>query len=184
MGGKPEATMLSDASRILREVFSTTAEGGTLQTTTTLTYKDKREGVSARGPWLLSIFAGGDDREYTTLDSNLASKVKSNDGSLFVVEYEERPPKAGREKYGPDFGLKGAELAPEGAKPSAVAASTGGKGEFRSPAQIIRTTAIEVAVTAFLSLGLNPVEDTFGVLTYAGLVEQFITEGIEEEPEA
>ena len=154
-----------------------------MQTTTTLTLKDTKTGTSARGGWALSIFAAGDGRDYTTLDGALASKVKANDGALFVVDYEERPPKPGKEQHGPSFNLTGVELAPEGAKAAPLAA--GGKGgDFRTPAQNIRTSALEIAVAAFGVVPLDPVADPEGVLTLAATYERFITEGLEEEPEA
>jgi hypothetical protein len=153
-----------------------------MQTTTTLTLKDTKTGTSARGAWALSIFAAGDGRDYTTLDGALASKVKANDGALFVVDYEERPPKAGKEQHGPSYNLTGVELAPEGAKASPVVA--GKSGEFRSSAQIIRTSALEAAVSAFSVVPLDPVSDLEGVLSLAAVYERFITEGLEEEPEA
>lgn len=156
-----------------------------MQTNTTLTLKDTKTGQSARGPWTLSIFAGGDGREYTTLKGDVASAATALAGQLLTVEYSERQTtKDGRTFT--NYNLDGVTAAPQGATaaPAAAAPASGGKGEFRSPQQIIRTSAIEVAASAFLSLGLNPVEDTVGVLTYAALVEAFITEGIEEEPEA
>ena len=159
-----------------------------METTTTLTLKDIKRGTSAHGAWAFLFFDCGYCVYYTTLDGAVASAAQALAGQLITVEYTEKPPKAGKEQYGPTYGLDGVSAAAEGATPAPVAqapaAQSGGKGEFRSPAQIIRTTAIEVAASAFLSLGLNPVEDTVGVLTYAGLVETFITEGIEEEPEA
>lgn len=155
-----------------------------MQTTTTLRYKDKREGNSARGAWVLSIFGAGDGRDYTTLDPALASKIKENDGSLFVVDFTERPAKAGREQYGPDYSVTGVELAPEGAKAAPAAQGGGGKGEFRSPAQIIRTSALEFAVVSFGAAGVNGVEQVPSLLELAVIFEAYITEGIEEEPEA
>lgn len=152
-----------------------------MQTTTTLTLKDTKKGTSARGAWKLSIYTGGDGREYTTLKGDLASKVNANDGALFVVQYEERQ----NGEY-TNYGLLDVEVAPEGAKPQAAPSTGGksGKGEFRTPDQIIRTSAAEISTATFAALGLNPVEDAVGFLEYAVLVEAYIREGIEEEPEA
>lgn len=153
-----------------------------MQTQTTLVFKSTRSGTSARGVWTLTIFQGGDNREYTTLDPALASLVQANNGATFDVEYEERPAKPGKEQYGPTFGLLGAS-AVAGTTPATppAAPTSGGKAEFRSPQQIIRTSAIEAAVSAFQGLGLNPVEDVVGLLEFATVAEAYITEGIEEE---
>lgn len=150
-----------------------------METTTTLKFKDSRSGTSARGGWTLSIFEGGDGREYTTLKGDLASKVKANDGALFSVSYEERQ----NGQY-TNYGLLDADVAPEGAKPLAApaAASSGGKGEFRSPEQIIRSSALGIAVSAFEAAQADPVNDLAGLLETAVVFERFITEGIEEEP--
>lgn len=160
-----------------------------MQTTTTLKYKDFREGTSARGAWKLTIFEGGDNREYTTLDGALASAVNALAGQLVTVEYTEKPPKPGKEQYGPSYSLDSVSAAPEGATAAPAADNPRGplapaKGEFRSPAQIIRSSALELAVGAFGVVPLDPVADTVGVLELAKVYETYITEGIEEEPEA
>lgn len=157
-----------------------------MQTTTTLKFKDAKTGNSARGGWKLSIFEGGDNREYTTLDGAVASAAEALAGQLVTVEYEEKPAKPGKEQYGPTYSLTGVSAAPEGAKAAPAAAPAGGgkSGEFRSPAQIIRSSALELAVGAFGVVPLDPVADTVGVLELASVYEKYITEGIEDEPEA
>lgn len=152
-----------------------------MQTTTTLKFKDSKSGTSARGPWKLNIFEGGDGRDYTTLKGDVASKVMANDGALFTVEFSERQ----NGKF-TNYSLDDAEVAPEGAKPQAAPSANGGGkgGEFRSPAQIIRTSALESAVQSFYAAQLDPVADKVGVLETAAVYEAYITEGIEEEPEA
>ena len=148
-----------------------------MQTTTTLAFKDSRSGTSSRGPWTLSIFSAGDGREYTTLKGDLASKVKANDGAVFVIDYSER-------KNGDftNYNLDGAEVAPEGTKPVTAPAGGGsGRGEYRSPDQIIRTAALGQAVEAFAAAQANPVDDLVGLLQTAVVFEGYIREGIEED---
>lgn len=162
-----------------------------MNTTTSLTLKDTKTGTSARGAWKLSIFSGADGREYTTLKGDVASAAQALTGQIVSVEYEERP---GKEGYGPNYSLLGvsaiepehqARALAEAQAAQAAAPATGGKkGEFRSPEQIIRSSAAEIAAGSFAALGLNPVEDVVGFLEFAVVIETYITEGIDEEPEA
>lgn len=158
-----------------------------METTTTLSFKDSRSGTSARGPWTLSIFAGGDGREYTTLKGDVASAAKALEGKLAVVTYSERQNTKDGRTY-TNYSLEGVTAAPEGAVAAAPVAQSGGggggKGEFRSPEQIIRTAALTQAVEAFAAAQLDPISDQVGLLQTAVVFEAYITEGIEEEPEA
>ena len=147
-----------------------------MQTVTTITgVKDRKSGTSARGPWTLTIFSAADGREYSTLKGDVASAAEALVGQLATVEYSERQ----KDGY-TNYSLDGISAAPEGAKASPVAAS-GQKGEFRTPAQIIRATAVEAVAT---SQGFDIQHDLEGFLTAASVIEKFITEGLEEEPEA
>lgn len=145
-----------------------------MQTVTTITgVKDRKSGTSARGPWTLTIFSAADGREYSTLKGDVASAAEALVGQLATVEYSERQ----KDGY-TNYSLEGISAAPEGAKAAPVAASAQ-KGEFRTPAQIIRATAVE-AVAASQAFDLQ--HDLEGFLTAASVIEKFITEGLEEEP--
>lgn len=148
-----------------------------MQTVTTITgVKDRKSGTSARGPWTLTIFSAADGREYSTLKGDVASAAEALVGQLATVEYSER-----QNGQFTNYSLEGISAAPEGATASPVAAGNSQKGEFRTPAQIIRATAVE-AVAASQAFDLQ--HDLEGFLTAASVIEKFITEGLEEEPEA
>lgn len=156
-----------------------------MQTVTTITgVKDRKTGTSARGPWTLTIFDAADGREYSTLKGDVASAAEALVGKLATVEYSERPAKD--PKYPPSYSLEAVSAAPDGAKASPVQSAVlgAGKSEFRSPAQIIRSTALELAVDSYHAAQLDPLADQVGVISTAVVYEQFITEGIDEEPEA
>lgn len=145
-----------------------------MQTVTTITgVKDRKSGTSARGPWTLTIFSAADGREYSTLKGDVASAAEALVGQLATVEYSERQ----KDGY-TNYSLDGISAAPEGAKAAPVAASAP-KGEFRTPAQIVRSVAVE-AVVAAQAFDLQ--HDVEGFLTAASVIEKFITEGLEEEP--
>lgn len=153
-----------------------------METVTTLTgVKDRKSGTSARGAWTLTIFSAADGREYSTLKGDVASAAEALIGKLVTVEYSERQnTKDGRTFT--NYSLEGVSEAPEGATASPVASNGGGsKGDFRSPAQIIRCTAVEaVAVSQAFELA----HDIEGFLTAAAVLEKYITEGLEDEPDA
>lgn len=154
-----------------------------MQTITTLTgVKDRKTGTSARGAWTLTIFEATDGREYSTLKGDVASAAEALVGKLATVEYSERPAKD--PKFPPSYSIESVSAAPEGAKASPVATPAGKGGEFRSPAQIIRSTALELAVDSYHAAQLDPLADQVGLIEAAVVYERFITEGIDEEPEA
>jgi hypothetical protein len=154
--------------------------------TTVTTLSDPVEvasGTNAKGAWKLLKLTGGDGRDYTTFDGNLASKAAAAEGAL-RVEYEE----VAKQKDGrtfTDYKLKDVEPTSEAPVPVPVEQDfpKASKGEFRTPEQIIRTSALEFAVTSFVNVGIDPIQDLEGLYKLATDHADFITNGLEVDGE-
>jgi hypothetical protein len=148
-----------------------------LKTNTTLSFQDTKSGTNARGGWTLTIFKGGDNREYTTFDGTLASKIQGLDGQLLEVEYEEGVNKKGY----PTISLKGVSAAQSGAAPAPVVAATNGKSpaEFRTPLQIQRVEGYKIAFDTYSVLGLDPVQSLNEVFQLGEQITTALMEGVE-----
>lgn len=145
-----------------------------MKVTTTLRESTSRNGTSALGDWTMTLFKDDAGREFQTFDGSLASAAQALIGKLSEVEYEEKLSKDG--KYTNKV-LKAVAEATNGAVATPAPAPTSKGGEFRSPAQIIRTSALELAVSAYGIVGQDPVTDTDGVIQLAFIYEKYVTYG-------
>jgi hypothetical protein len=157
-----------------------------MSSTTVTTLSDPVEvasGNNARGAWKLLKLTGGDGRDYTTFDGNLASKAASISGPV-KVEFETSE-KVKDGKTFTDYKLKDVEPTDEApvAAPATQFFPKASKGEFRSPEQIIRTSALEFAVMSFVNVGIDPIQDLEGLYKLATDHADFITNGLEVDGE-
>jgi hypothetical protein len=147
-----------------------------LKTNTTLSFHDTKNGSNDRGGWTLTIFKGGDNREYTTFDGTLASKIQGLDGQLLEVEYTEKE----NGKF-TNYTVNGVSPATEGAAPAPVVAATNGKSpaEFRTPLQIQRVEGYKIAFDTYSVLGLDPVQSLNEVFQLGEQITTALMEGVE-----
>lgn len=135
-----------------------------------MTGVDSKTGTGKTGkPWKLSIFTDAEGREFSTFDGSVASQAQALIGKLIEVEFEETQNGQYTRRQ-----IASVTEAAEGAKPTPV---PGGKGDFRSKEQIIRTSALELAVTAFGIVGQDPVTSTDELFSLAYVYSRFIEEG-------
>jgi hypothetical protein len=155
-----------------------------MKLTTTLTKAfEPAHGNGANGPWTRSDFQSEGGLKFSTFKGEVASVATALIGQLVEIEYDEKQ----NGEY-TNRTLKAVKVAAEGAtanepKQQQPASSGGSKGEFRTPAQIIRTSALVSAVQSFEAAQLDPVAQLADVLEQAVVFEKFITEGIEAEGE-
>ena len=156
-------------------------------TTTTLTGVDTKSGSNQRGAWTLSIFTAADGGEFTTFDGGLASKASSLLNQPVTVEWEPFT-KNGRESRN----LKGVEVSANGSAPVSAPAQPQTTApvpapqktdQFRTKEQIMRTDALNAALTLFGIIGLDPLS---GVDEFQGWFEslyKLIEAGVFETPD-
>ena len=118
-----------------------------------LSAPEVKSGNGAKGAWTLTNFPASDGRKYQTFEGALASKAGALLGQPVKVSYEEK--KNGQYT---NYDLKGVEAAEEG---SAVQTAPPSKEDsYRTKEQILYSTALGVAVSAFGHAGLDPVVQT------------------------
>jgi ABC-type dipeptide/oligopeptide/nickel transport system ATPase component len=149
--------------------------------TTVTTLSDPVEvasGTNAKGAWKLLKLTGGDGRDYTTFDGNLASKAAAAEGAL-RVEYEE----VAKQKDGrtfTDYKLKDVE--PTSEAPVAAPAQDfpkASKGEFRTPLQIQRVEGYRLAFETFIAIGQDPILSLNEVFQYGEQITDALMNGVE-----
>jgi len=152
-----------------------------MQLTTTLTKAfEPASGNGANGPWTRSDFESAEGLKLSTFKGEIASVARALLNQPVEVEYSEK--QNGEYVNRTLLSVKPAEGStpvPQSAPQPAYTPSP--KGEFRTPAQIIRTSALESAVQSFYAAQADPVGDQVGLLEVAVTYEKFITEGIEAE---
>ena len=158
-------------------------------TVTTLTEVRTKSGSSARGPWTMTIFKAADGREYTTFKGDLASKANALLNQTVELEYSERQ----NGQY-TNYDLEGVEAAAVGAvvpqvyteavtQPAVSSPPIKNNDQFRTKEQIMRTDALNAALTMFGIIGLDPLS---GVDEFQGWFEslyKLIEAGVFETPD-
>jgi hypothetical protein len=153
-----------------------------MQLTTTLTKAfEPASGNGSNGPWTRSDFESAEGLKLSTFKGEVASVARALLNQPVEVEYSEK--QNGEYVNRTLLSVKPAEGAagPNPEYNAQAAKAYTPKGEFRTPAQIIRTSALESAVQSFYAAQADPVGDQVGLLEVAVTYEKFITEGIEAE---
>lgn len=152
---------------------------------TTLTGVQTKSGESPRGPWLLTIFSTADGGEFSTFDGPLASRASTLLNQAVTVEWEPYE-KDGRQRRT----LTGVEKATEAPQAQAVppgsftpTVTIQNKNEqFRTKEQIMRTDALNAALTLFGVIGLDPLSSVDEFEGWFNSLYKLIEEGTFETP--
>lgn len=148
---------------------------------TTITDHDSKQGVSARGPWLLNIFKGQDGREYATLDKDIAGQAFLLLGQPVELEYEERQKNVNGVTY-TNYGLLGVKPAEAGVPAAEVNQGPVSSGSVDDRQTLImRQSALKLAIYAFGAANEDPLLQHDSLLELADTYLQYFVSGRQTE---
>ena len=157
------------------------------KTQTTLTGVTTKNGSSAKGPWVLSIFSAADGGDFTTFDGGLASKASSLIGKSVEVSFEESQNGQFTRRTLQSVELVGAgEVAVMSELPTPEAFKQNlqkNNDQFRTKEQIMRTDALNAGLTYFGLAGIDPIENSEEFAAWLGTFLGYIEQGTFETPD-
>ena len=159
------------------------------KTTTTLTGVTTKNGSSAKGPWVLSIFSAADGGDFTTFDGGLASKASSLIGKSVEVTFEESQNGQFTRRTMQSVELVGAgEVAVMDTPVNKDNGTAYGplrpqNDQFRTKEQIMRTDATNQALAYFALAGIDPIENPDEFAAWVDTFYKNIEQGTFETPD-
>jgi hypothetical protein len=154
------------------------------KTVTTLTEVRIKSGSSARGPWTMSIFKAADGREYTTFKGDLASKANALLNQTVELEFSESQNGQYTNYDLEDVAATAGPTVADAVRVQAPPVVNGSakNDQYRTKEQIMRTDALNAALTLFGIIGLDPLSSADEFEGWFESLYTLIEQGVFETP--